>query len=222
MNNMSFNISKFEAISYKGRSTTRTNHTYKSQDGGDINPKETVRDLGITIKNDCSFTENIQNMAKKAKARMGWILRTFQTRGQTCMLTLYKSIVLPLVEYCCQLWHPYKAMDTKLLESIQRTFTSKIHNCQVRRLNYWERLKELNLYSLQRRRERYIIIYIWKILNRLVPNILFNGNEAITLQPYNERRGKLCQLTPLTRTTRRLQTIQYTSLWRPLYPRGDI
>ncbi|MPC13244.1 hypothetical protein E2C01_005968 [Portunus trituberculatus] len=30
-------------------------------------------------------------------------------------------------------------------------------------LNYWERLKELRLYSLQRR-ERYLVMYVWKIL----------------------------------------------------------
>ena len=41
------------------------------------------------------------------------------------------------------------------------TFTYKI--TEVQHLNYWERLRELKLYSLQRRRERYIIIHIWKI-----------------------------------------------------------
>ena len=36
--------------------------------------------------------------------------------------------------------------------------------------NYWERLKALRLYSVQRRRERYIIMYVFKILHGLVPN----------------------------------------------------
>ena len=35
---------------------------------------------------------------------------------------------------------------------------------------YHERLKSLGLYSLQRRRERYCIIYIWKIIEGLAPN----------------------------------------------------
>ena len=38
-------------------------------------------------------------------------------------------------------------------------------------LSYPERLTVLKLYSLQRRRERYIIIYVWKILEGLVPNL---------------------------------------------------
>ena len=42
---------------------------------------------------------------------------------------------------------------------------------QERHLTYWERLHELKLYSLQRRRERNIIIYIWKKTQHMVPNI---------------------------------------------------
>ena len=37
-------------------------------------------------------------------------------------------------------------------------------------LSYPERLTVLKLYSVQRRRERYIIIYVWKILECQVPN----------------------------------------------------
>ena len=63
----------------------------------------------------------------------------------------------------------YVAKDMQAIEAIQRTFTYKI--TEVQHLNYWERLHELRLYSLQRCRERYIIIYIWKITEHMVPNI---------------------------------------------------
>ena len=92
---------------------------------------------------------------------MGWVLRVFQSRKRSLMLTLSKSLVIPLLEYCCKLWNPWKAKDIQAIEAIQRTFTYKI--IEVQDLNYWERLHELKLYSLQRRRERYRIIYIWKI-----------------------------------------------------------
>ena len=83
----------------------------------------------------------------------------FQSRKRSLMLTLLKSLVIPQLEYCCQLWNPWKAKDIQAIEAIQRTFTYKI--TEVQHLNYWERLHELKLYSLQRRRERYIIIYIF-------------------------------------------------------------
>ena len=89
------------------------------------------------------------------------------------MLKLLKSLVIPLLEYCCQLWNPWKAKDIQAIESTQRTFTYKITD--VQHLNYLERLHELKLYSLQRRRERYIIIFIWKITQHMVPKLILIG-----------------------------------------------
>ena len=52
----------------------------------------------------------------------------------------------------------------------------------MRHLDYWAQLKKLHLYSLERRRERYIIIYIWRILEHQVPDItsgkIFSINEG--------------------------------------------
>ena len=65
-----------------------------------------------------------------------------------------------------------ESMESKrkqAIEGIQRTFTYEI--TEVPHLNYWERLHELKLYSLLRRRDHYIIIYIWKIMQHMVPNI---------------------------------------------------
>ena len=72
------------------------------------------------------------------------------------------------MEGCCQLWNPSYIGEIEDLEGVQRSFTSKI--IEVEDQNYWQRLKLLNLFSLQRRRERYCILYVWKILENLVPN----------------------------------------------------
>ena len=73
------------------------------------------------------------------------------------MLTLLKSLdfVVPLPEYCCQLWNESKAKAIQPIEAIQRTFTYKI--TEVQHLNYFERLHKLKLYSLQRCQEHIII-----------------------------------------------------------------
>ena len=52
-----------------------------------------------------------------------------------------------------------ESKDIQAIKAIQRTFTCK--TAEVQHLNY----------SLQRRRERYIIIHIWKIAQHMVPNI---------------------------------------------------
>ena len=83
-------------------------------------------------------------------------------------MTLYKSLVRSHLEYCCPLWHPYKVQDIQTLENVQRYFTKRIFG--MSRVTYWDRLKLLRLMSLQRRRESYILIHMWKILYLLVPN----------------------------------------------------
>ena len=40
----------------------------------------------------------------------------------------------------------------------------------AKNLDYWDRLKKLNILSLQRRRERYCIIHVWKMFHQLAPN----------------------------------------------------
>ena len=57
---------------------------------------------------------------------------------------------------------------------------------KFKRKNYWQRLKELNLYSVQRRFERYSIIYVWKAYHSLVfnPGIVYERSE---------RRGLVCK-----------------------------
>ena len=55
------------------------------------------------------------------------------------------------------------------INAIQRTFTYKI--TEVQHINYRKTLQEHKLYSLQRGRERYIIIYIWMITQHMVLNI---------------------------------------------------
>ena len=56
----------------------------------------------------------------------------------------------------------------------------------------------LNLYSLGRRRERYIIIYVWKILEGHVPNLKIN--TIIASGNAETRRGRVCKIPKLKKT----------------------
>ena len=94
--------------------------------------------------------------------------------------------------------------DIQELESVQRTFTSKIHGLQ--HLHYWDRLKTLSLMSLQRRRERYIVMHMWKILHGLTSNDL---EVQFTVNP---RLGTLAKVPAVrTKSSAAHQTLYETS-----------
>ena len=165
---MVLNGDKFELLRYGQQEELKISTQYRCGQE-EITAKTSVKDLGVKMSNDATFSQHIFHVTAVAKQLADWVLRTFQTRNAKSMLTLWKSLILPRIEYCCQLWSPHKVTDIVQVEAPQRTFTSKINGLQ--HLNYWERLKELNLYSLQRRRERYIIIYVWKILEQRVSDV---------------------------------------------------
>ena len=137
------------------------------------------------MSSNCSFEYHIQYLCQKCSNLSGWILRTFTTRDSITMMTLFKSLVLPRLDYGSQLWSPHLVKHIDQLEKIQRSFTKHITGMQS--LEYSERLVILKLYSLQRRRERYCIIYVWKIIEGLVPNY----SKPIVCS-YSERRGRSC------------------------------
>ena len=62
-----------------------------------------------------------------------------------------------------------------------------------KRTNYWNRLSYLHLYSLERRRERYRITYVWKILEGMVPNLNQNRIRSTT----TSRNGRSCIVPPI-------------------------
>ena len=72
-------------------------------------------------------------------------------------------------------------------------------------MNYWKRLKELRMNSQQRRYERYRIIYMWKVLEGLVPN-------PGVIQCDSGRGGRQCKVPPLSKTApKRIQSLRETS-----------
>ena len=77
-------------------------------------------------------------------------------------ISLFKSFVLSRLDYGSQLWSPYKVKDINLLESVQSSFTRHIQGMSSH--SYTDRLSLIKLYSLQRRRDRHSIIYIWEML----------------------------------------------------------
>ena len=110
----------------------------------------------------------------------GWIFRTFNTRSPGVMLTLLKQLVYNTAEYNSVLWSPTDRDQIDQLESIQNNFLKRIQPNNNRLMDYWDRLELYKLYSLERRRGRYSIIYAWKVIHELYPNpgISFNTQNA--------------------------------------------
>lgn len=191
-NNMLFNGKKFELLRY-GCVNDSNAQVYYAPDGTPIKQVDTVKDLGVMMSSRGNFDCEIEHISSKGRNQAGWVMRAFQTREMRPMMTLYKAMVLPHLEYCCQLWSPQSLGNIRKLEAVQRSYTARIR--EVRHLDYWERLRALSLYSLERRRERYFMLYTFKIVNGYVSNIEHDKFNVVVFE--SERRGRLCRVPSL-------------------------
>ena len=191
-NNMLFNSEKFQLMRY-GKHEHLKQNDYILPDKTKIKPTHEAKDLGVLMNDDCKFEAQTNITVNKAKRTMGLILRTFRRRDKKVMIPLLKTLIIPKLEYCSVLTNPIKKSEISKIEGIQRSFTAKIDGME--NLDYWERLLALNLYSLERRRERYIIIYVWKILEGQVPNLKIN--KIIASGNAETRRGRVCKIPKL-------------------------
>ena len=120
-------------------------------------------------------------------------------------MTLFNALILSRLDYCSQLWSPHLIRHIIQIEKVQRSFAKFI--TRMRDCSYSDRLALLRLYSLQRRRERYCIIYVCKIIEDLVPT--FSKPIVCT------RRGRYCVVSHVN--IGRYGTLAYNSFrWRAI------
>ena len=120
-----------------------------------------MRDLGVQLSSDLSFKGHVEKTVAGASKLTGWGLRTFRRRSMNAKKTIWKSLIQPKMDYCSQLWSPGDQESINKLESVQRHFTSKVIGLEG--LDYWEWLEKLKMYSQVFRRERYMVIFMWKL-----------------------------------------------------------
>ena len=166
--NMTFNSDKFECMRFWADQANAPTFQYLAPDDEPIQVKTDLRDLGVQLSSNLTFSIHIENTVTAASKLVGWGLRTFWGRGRQVMITLLKSLVQPKLDYCSQLWSPGDQTSINKLEAVQYHLINRIRDGRLGSLNYWEKLRELKLYSQERRRERYQMIFIWKISQGMV------------------------------------------------------
>ena len=120
-------------------------------------------DLGV-LRSDCfSYQSHVRAAALKAARLAGMVMRMFASRDKRFLCKLFCAYVRPLAEYAAPVWSPDDVKSSVLLENIQRRFTKRIAG--MSHLSYEERLRQLQLQSLQQRRNQFDRLLVYKSIH---------------------------------------------------------
>ena len=155
---MKLNVEKCKVLHY-GRSSIE--HGYIMH-GHPLEQASVEKDLGVVFSKDLKVRQQCEEAYKKASQMLGLMHRTIRFRNPQVLITLYKSLVRPHLEYCSVAWSPYYVKDKALLERVQHRFTRMFS--ELKELPYMQRLEKLGLWSLEERRNRADLIEIFKMI----------------------------------------------------------
>ena len=155
---MAYNVDKCKVM-HVGRSNP--GHTYEMS-GTNLTATTSERDIGVIVQQNLRPSKQCEEAARRANAVLGQISRSFHFRDRQTFIKLFKVYVRPHLEFAAPAWSPWSARDQEILEKVQKRALGMVSGLKG---TYQQRLKELNMLSLEDRRRLGDLVQVFKIVH---------------------------------------------------------
>ena len=155
---MDFNVKKCKVMRV-GKSDHPPNYSMK---GIPLSETKEEKDIGVMVQADLKPSRQCTTAAARATSVLSQISRAFHYRDRKTFVQLYKQYVRPHLEFAVPAWSPWSVGDREALEKVQERAVRMVSGLTGK--TYHERLQEIGLLTLEKRRDQFDLVQVYKIV----------------------------------------------------------
>ncbi len=150
--------------------------------------------LGVVLDSRLTFGEHISYLKSKTYSKIKLLGRVRHILDQNTALTLYKTLILPVYDYCDFIYYSINSSEKEVLQKLQNcAFWTILRPDRLASMDMTHTVLHMN--TLDDRRNKHVAIQMYKFVNHLAPaycsNMFTPVSDIHSVNTRNAQKGML-------------------------------